>query len=125
MPSRVGPEIHRRLADGQPPDLIGKAVGRSLSTIYDHRARKCRCCDVADNPDLRELDNLVAAFDPVLVPALPMVEAGSDIPPLPTVAMVLEVGLTERDAEVLMRVWKEDPDAWPRFVRECRRSRGQ
>ena len=63
-------EIHSRIADGQPDDLIARAVGRKERVIRYHRAWRCQCA--------------VARPDPVDRPAVaPAVASGPPVPPDP------------------------------------------
>lgn len=59
--SKVGPEIHRRLLDGQPNDTIARAVGRKVRIIQKHAAGECTC---------PPLDVVEEVADPVAVPPL-------------------------------------------------------
>ena len=36
-------EIHRRIANGEPDDVVARAVGRKERVIRHHRAWKCKC----------------------------------------------------------------------------------
>lgn len=41
--SKSGVEIHRRLADGQPDDVVARSVGLKERVIRNHRASRCKC----------------------------------------------------------------------------------
>ena len=70
-------EIHNRIADGQPDDVIAESVGRKDRVIRHHRALRCKCA--VDRPAP------VVAPTPAVAPAIP------ETPPQ-AAALFLDVG---------------------------------
>lgn len=115
MPSKVGAEIHRRLADGQPPEVIAQAVNRSVSTVYAHRAADCQCPEQeAATPPL-VVDPLL---DPLLSPDLPSVESLLSRPAVrpsevPTLQRMLkwgrELGIPQGEVESMHKAFVRNP----------------
>ena len=56
-------EIHRRLAVPEAPEYVADAVGVSLSTIYRHRAGRCRCSDDGVGTDTEPEDPILAELE--------------------------------------------------------------
>ena len=131
MASRVGMEIHRRLAEGQPPEVIARAVGRSASAVYDHRAGKCQCpeksayeetpfsLEVPELPSIAEITAGGGLAIPWVVqePEVAKTPAGR---PLPTVDQMVERGQMPRAwAEAAHKAIEARPAWWDELCEEA------
>ena len=154
MASKMGAEIHRLLAEGQPPEY----VGRQVSAVYVHRAGRCQCPEraVVDPPSIDSVgyeSSIEAAVDAILgptpdalpirslerLPALPTEPAPAPatvpavlpatvpatvldaIRPVPSVAAMVQVGMSQEVAESCHRTWTEKPETWAKWDKELRK----
>ena len=125
MASRIGTEVHRRLAAGEPPEVIARAVGRSMSAVYDHRANKCKCLGRAESlPSIDTLLDIGAATEELnaLFAMEPEPEPlhSQGVPPLPTLEDCRAVGMSKSEAEAALAALEKFPDWWLRLISEAR-----
>ena len=96
-------EIHNRIADGQPDDVIARAVARKSRMIRNHRSWRCQCAvdrpTPVDRPAVAvvELEAAPVDVNPVAVATAAYLAGVSPL----AIAVALGVGADALDADAL------------------------
>lgn len=124
MASKKGAEVHRRLREGQPPEVVAEAAGLAVSSVYVHRAGKCQCVEREQRPELEDgLPSVVLPDFEELPPARPVV-----LMEQPTLEQLRAWNaaegpgprMSESELEGLHEIIARDAGFWPRLRAQAR-----
>ena len=95
--ARSAKEIHRRIADGEPDDVVARAVARKPRMIRYHRAGRCQCAVDLVTPVQAPVQAPVDVGDPAAVATLAYVAGVSPL----AIAVALGVDGYSLDADAV------------------------